>query len=576
LLLAFLSLQIFLPLSTAVRIGADEDFELSKATLCNHGYKLYSEVWNDQPPLHTFLIASILKHVSHSVLGPRLLTVASATLLLAASFILIHAVNGLLAASIATAALMASPGFLELSCSAMLEIPALAPIVVSLCLLFVGPNTKWRRTEIAAGALFGIGLQMKLIGVAYLPLAALIIWLGAPASRRRVEIVAHASRPRNRPEAPTSVAPALSLSHLRQFCISSSTFGASLLLSILLLSYLTGNSLALQFQQAWVAHFAHTETPTVGYGAPSDHPYNWSVLLKNWDSTVPGLFGLFILIASLRRERRALLPIGWLLLTFSVFANHKPWWAYYYVHNALPICWCAGAGLAFLWNHLRRRLPLSSLGGEGRGEEAPNQIRTVTPSWPAGRSPSPPREERVGESRPIHAQADRDEATSKPTKPTSSPFPNRKPPTVYWLRATAFALFALCALGWMTARIYLEEDTIRTSPKLYTCLALREIERFKPFTRFMFSDQSIYSFYADLPMPPYLAVNSIKRFWAGQLSIPKMVTELEASKPGLILLCRDPDEVPYKDLLMRDYKLVYQDSSQRLFAHASIAKLPPL
>ena len=73
-LTAFVLIQCFLPVNTAIQIGADEGFELAKATLCLNGYKLYSAVWNDQPPLHTFLITQILRHISPSVLGPRLLT----------------------------------------------------------------------------------------------------------------------------------------------------------------------------------------------------------------------------------------------------------------------------------------------------------------------------------------------------------------------------------------------------------------------------------------------------------------------------------------------------------------------
>ena len=60
-LTAFVALQCFLPLGTAIKIGADEDFELSKPTLCLNGYKLYTEVWDNQPPLYTFLIKQILK-----------------------------------------------------------------------------------------------------------------------------------------------------------------------------------------------------------------------------------------------------------------------------------------------------------------------------------------------------------------------------------------------------------------------------------------------------------------------------------------------------------------------------------
>src|ERR1019366_5042547 len=62
-LFLFAAIQSLLPLGTAIQIGADEGFELAKVTLCAHGYKLYTQIWNDQPPLHTFLITQIVKHV---------------------------------------------------------------------------------------------------------------------------------------------------------------------------------------------------------------------------------------------------------------------------------------------------------------------------------------------------------------------------------------------------------------------------------------------------------------------------------------------------------------------------------
>src|SRR5437868_395217 len=82
LLTAFVALESFVPLRTAVKIGADEDFELSKAVLCVHGYQLYTQIWDDQPPLYTFLLTQILERASPSILAPRLLTVGSAGLLL--------------------------------------------------------------------------------------------------------------------------------------------------------------------------------------------------------------------------------------------------------------------------------------------------------------------------------------------------------------------------------------------------------------------------------------------------------------------------------------------------------------
>src|ERR1041384_4538691 len=133
LLLAFVLLQCGLPLRTAIKIGADEDFELAKATLSLKGYHFYTEVWNDQPLLHTFLITQFLKRLSPSVLGPRLVTSAFAILLLTSLFFISLRISGLLVAALATGLLIVSPGFLELSSSCMVEVPGLAPAVAGMC-----------------------------------------------------------------------------------------------------------------------------------------------------------------------------------------------------------------------------------------------------------------------------------------------------------------------------------------------------------------------------------------------------------------------------------------------------------
>ena len=197
LLLGFFALHMSLPLADAVVIGSDEGFELAKAMLGLHGQSLYAEAWNDQPPLHTFLVVQVLKHLSPGVLGARLVTVVAAAVLLAGVFSLTYRVCGLGVADLTVVLLMVSPGFLELSASCMLEIPALAPAVLALAMLRCGRGewgdgrskmedggsavdsiwTRWHVREIVAGFLFGLALLMKLVPAVLLPLAALIVWL---------------------------------------------------------------------------------------------------------------------------------------------------------------------------------------------------------------------------------------------------------------------------------------------------------------------------------------------------------------------------------------------------------------
>jgi hypothetical protein len=305
-LVAFAALQCCLPLATAVKIGADEDYELSKAVLCLDGHRLYTEVWSDQPPLYVSLLTVIFKRFSPGVLGPRLLTTASTLLLLSSVFLLVLKTNGRLAAALATGLLMASPGFLELSSSAMQEIPALAPAAAALCVLLVCPAGKWRANVILGGLLFAVALQMKLIGIVYLPIALLILVLrrlrlpgarGDDDDRIRASSAGAAAGVSVQPK---SVATAIAADVL--LC------GAVIALGFACLNWLTGNPLQIQFQQAWAAHFAPAHS--LEYGSPAEHSFDWSVLLKNWDTSLPAVLGIVLLVR--RAGRRPSLP--WLPL----------------------------------------------------------------------------------------------------------------------------------------------------------------------------------------------------------------------------------------------------------------------
>jgi len=55
-----------------------------------------------------------------------------------------------------------------------------------------------------------------------------------------------------------------------------------------------------------------------------------------------------------------------------------------------------------------------------------------------------------------------------------------------------------------------------------------------------------------------------------------LADKIEKSKPGLILLPNNAAEVPYQTFLDREYKLVYYDEKNRLFAHRDISKMPYL
>lgn len=123
---------------------------------------------------------------------------------------------------------------------------------------------------------------------------------------------------------------------------------------------------------------------------------------------------------------------------------------------------------------------------------------------------------------------------------------------------------------WAGARVYLQVQSMRALPQLHSALVLREIERYRPFTQFFYSEEPIYSFHANIPMPPWLAVAALKRFWSGDLTNTRLVEELQRVRPGVILLTNDTRERPFHDWMQRDYRLVYEDSRHRLYVLRSV------
>jgi hypothetical protein len=324
LLAFFLCLQYFLPLRTAVLIGADEGFEVAKATLSLKGCKLYTDIWNDQPPLHTFFLTELIRHFPSTMLGPRLLTSAFSMLLLASVFVLCWRFNGSRVATIATLLLIASPGFLLLGSSCMLEIPAFAPTMAALCVLALGNRNKWPVAEIVAGALLGIALEIKLISLVVTPMTALLIWLNQ----------------RQHPNPGLNITKRLLVLFL---CLVVSTIVTDLLAS--------HGAYLLHFQQSWTSHFGGMKS--LDYGSPNDHRFDWEALLRNWDLTIPAIVGVIICVRRASCAPSNLVPLAWLAYSLLVFGLHRPWWNYYYVHTAIPLCWCAAIGIGAVWAKAR-------------------------------------------------------------------------------------------------------------------------------------------------------------------------------------------------------------------------------
>ena len=172
----------------------------------------------------------------------------------------------------------------------MLEIPALAMAVAGLAVLLVGtrsttflnsapslpsfPSVKTSGaaerllTEIIVGVLFAAAVLMKLVPVILLSLAALILWVQ--------------SREGSCP--------------IKRFIFSSAVLGFAFVASLIAIDFIIDRgAFLLHFQQTWSSHFGTAQS--FEYGSAKDHPFDWTILLKNWDATLPALVGLVLLVA---------------------------------------------------------------------------------------------------------------------------------------------------------------------------------------------------------------------------------------------------------------------------------------
>ncbi len=113
----------------------DEGFNLMKALLLDQGYDLYAQIWSDQPPLFTHVLAFIMDIFGYHVEPGRVLVLLSACLLLWGAFLYLRIASGTAQAFLGALAILWIPNFLKLSYSVMIGLPAIALAMISLASL---------------------------------------------------------------------------------------------------------------------------------------------------------------------------------------------------------------------------------------------------------------------------------------------------------------------------------------------------------------------------------------------------------------------------------------------------------
>src|SRR5262249_27021474 len=153
----------------------DEGNNLMKARLVADGYRLHTQIWSDQPPGFTFMLAGWLGLTGWSVEQARLLVLLCSAVLMWGRADSARPPGGPADALGAAALLAGSFGYLRLSTSVMLGVPSLMFGMLSVCLALRyrrRPRLAW----LAGSAIcMALALLVKLWTATLIPVVLLVL-----------------------------------------------------------------------------------------------------------------------------------------------------------------------------------------------------------------------------------------------------------------------------------------------------------------------------------------------------------------------------------------------------------------
>ena len=312
------------PFRTVFEFDQDEGFETMKAVLLGQGHALYSQIWDDQPPLFTYLLWGAFRGLGRDIVSARLATLLCAAVLVAAVYDMMRRAWGHGAAFAAVLLLPCTTFFMKLSVSAMAGLPAVALATLCLCALLRWNDTRRDGWLVAAGVSMGLSLVTKFFTGFLLPLFGgwllLSVYRDGAARTARWQVL--------RPPLLWTLAVLLT--------------AAVLLLAAVPLG---------QVQELYRGHVALRQLEI------ARRRDDWSTLMTmvsaDWEVGV--LAALGTVLVALRRRWPLLLATAWCLLAFGVLSGHAPIFYHYQVLLTVPACMLAGVAIGELWPAAWRR-----------------------------------------------------------------------------------------------------------------------------------------------------------------------------------------------------------------------------
>lgn len=167
----------------------DEGINLMKAYLLANGDRLYGEIWNDQPPLLTHLLASIFNLIEPSVNLSRSLILVFSTILLWQTWLVLYLLGGVLHAYIGSLFLLIAPNYWKLSVSVMVGLPCITLAMTGLLCTILWHSTRKNIWLVISACCLSLSILTKLFTFFLVPIIAIGIFLdrGSRKSWQRLQ-----------------------------------------------------------------------------------------------------------------------------------------------------------------------------------------------------------------------------------------------------------------------------------------------------------------------------------------------------------------------------------------------------
>lgn len=306
----------FKPIAQSLELDYDEGLNLIKAFLYGQGFSLYTQIWNDQPPLFTVILSQWFHLFGQSIFAARFLIMLFSALLIWCFYQIINSELGKIPAFVATLILFSSGLFIRLSFSVMIGIPSLSLAMLSIYFLNLYKKQSRQPFLILSGGLLALSLQTKLFTAFLIPLMLFSLALTNVTIFQKKQLK----------------------TILQPFLLWLGSLGVVFLLIGLCFQQFT------HLDQIFESHFH--QPSEIKLGNFNNLEFLKQIISQDYEYVFLAFIGILAIIV--KKQRNGLFPLAWLVTATLILIKHKPIWDHHYLLLTIPISWLAAYAVALV------------------------------------------------------------------------------------------------------------------------------------------------------------------------------------------------------------------------------------